>query len=150
MHFLQESSCLLHFRTKAFEHRAAVRGCGAELPLPPGLLPPPLPLLLRVLFGALPWPLSSAGLRLAAGPRAASPLLPVEPGLLAVALLARAAAAAAPGPCLAGAREPWPGSEEQRPPLAGAGGRLADVPWLLPAPPVLLLQAAAAAALVSC
>ena len=80
----------------------------------------------------------------------ASPLLPVEPGLLAVALLARAAAAAAPGPCLVGAREPWPGSEEQRPPLAGAGGRLADVPWLLPAPPVLLLQAAAAAALVSC
>ena len=147
MHFLQESSCLLRFRTKAFEHRAAARACGAELP---GLLPPPLPLLLRVLFGALPWPLSSAGLRLAAGPRAASPLLPVGPGLLAVALLARAAAAAAPGPCLVGAREPWPGSEEQRPPLAGAGGRLADVPWLLPAPPVLLLQAAAAAALVSC
>ena len=147
MHFLQESSCLLHFRTKAFEHRAAVRACGAELP---GLLPPPLPLLLRVLFGALPWPLSSAWLRLAAGPRGASPLLPVEPGLLAVALLARAAATAAAGPCLVGAREPWPGSEEQRPPLAGAGGRLADVPWLLPAPPVLLLQAAAAAALVSC
>ena len=147
MHFLQESSCLLHFRTKAFEHRAAARACGAELP---GLLPPPLPLLLRMLFGALPWPPSSAGLRLAAGPRAASPLLPVEPGLLAVALLARAASAAAPGPCLVGAREPWPGSEEQRPPLAGAGGRLAGVPWLLPAPPVLLLQAAAAATLVSC
>ena len=144
MHFLQESSCLLHFRTKAFEHRAAVRGCGAELPLPPGPLPPPLPLL------PPPWPLSSGGLRLAAGPRAASPLLPVEPALRAVALLARAAAAAAPGPCLVGAREPWPGSEEQRPPLAGAGGRRAVVPWLLPAPPVLLLQAAAAAALVSC
>ena len=147
MHFLQESSCLLHFRTKAFEHRAAARACGAELP---GLLPPPLPLLLQVLFGALPWPLSPAVLRLAAGPRAASPLLPVGPGLLAVALLARAATAAAPGPCLVGAREPWPGSEEQRPPLAEAGGRLSGVPWLLPAPPVLLLQAAAAAALVSC
>ena len=138
MHFLQESSCLLHFRTKAFEHRAAARACGAELP---GLLPPPLPLLLQVLFGALPWPLSSAGLRLAAGPRAASLLLPAGPGLLAVALLARAAAAAAAGPCLVGAREPWPGLEELvGAPLAETSGRRpAAVPWLLPAPPVLLL-----------
>ena len=41
MHFLQESPSLRHFRTKAFEHRAAARGCGAGLLLPSGLLPPP-------------------------------------------------------------------------------------------------------------
>ena len=243
MHFWQESSCRLHLRTTAAEHRAAEAGAGARLllllPRAPLAALPPLPLSLppllserlRLWLGAEPWLPSSAGRPLgraeeelapfrvsvapaspfsppAAGvprplvpvvaalvlllalvplcgvllpPALASacrkpqlcprgqkpsfektthgcaelqppvpPLLPVEPKLLAVALLARAAAAAAADPCLVEAREPWPGSEEQRPPLAGAGGRLADGPWLLPAPPVLLLQAAAAAALVSC
>ena len=73
MHFWQESSCRLHLRTTAAEHRAAEAGAGARLLLllsraPLAALPPlPLPLppllseRLRLWLGAEPWLPSSAG-----------------------------------------------------------------------------------------
>ena len=70
----------------------------------------------------------------------APPLPLVVRKLPEVAPPARATPATAADSCLGGARAPWPGLEELGAPLAGASGRrLAAVPWLLPAPPVLLL-----------